>query len=189
MSPQVNNCVMLVFKISCSGWDLCWPSKTAHSTFFLFSPFMKLKVILTDKIARLGNKHDVLDVAKGYAMNYLLPQGLARIATRQEQQIALDRKSKEQGRLAEIIAKAQELKASLAGAEVTIAVKVSDKGALYGSVSEKDVAAALQAAYKVEVAESSIDMAPIKKEGDVTVTLHLAEGVEAPVLVHVTAEA
>jgi len=149
---------------------------------------MKLKVILTEKIARLGNKHDVLDVAKGYAMNYLLPQGLARIATRQEQQVASERKSKEQGRLADIIAKAAELKEKLAGAEVTIAVKVSDKGALYGSVSEKEVVAAIAAAYKVDLAESAVDMDPIKKVGDVTVTLHLAESVETTVLVHVTAE-
>lgn len=150
---------------------------------------MKLKVILTEKIARLGNKHDVLDVAKGYAMNYLLPQGLARIATRQEQQMASERKTKEQGRLAEIVAKAVELKEKLAGAEVTIAVKVSDKGALYGSVSEKEVVAAIAEAYKVDLAESAVDMDPIKKVGDVTVTLHLAESVETTVIVHVTAEA
>lgn len=163
-----------------------------HANFYfsLFCTRMKIKVILTDKIARLGNKNDVLDVAKGYAMNYLLPEGLARIASKDEAERAQDRKNKEQGRLAEMIAKAAELKTKLAGAEVTLKVKTSEKGSLYGSVSEKDVAAAIAAAHGVEVAESAIDIAsPIKELGNVTVTIHLAEGVEAAVIVHVEQEA
>lgn len=151
---------------------------------------MKIKVILTDKIARLGNKNDVMDVAKGYAMNYLLPQQLARVATKQEAAMAEDRKSKEQDRLNEIITKAQELRAKLSGAAVTLKVKTSEKGSLYGAVTEKDISAALKAEHKLDIAESSIDIAsPIKELGNVTVTLHLAEGVEATVVVQVEQEA
>lgn len=158
-------------------------------SYFFFSPRMKVKVILLDKIARLGNKQDVVDVAKGYAMNYLLPQGLARVASRDEEARAVARKDKENGRLAELIAKAQELKATLAGAEVTLTMKVSSKGKLYGSVSEKDVAAALKAAHNLEIAESAIDMPAIKSTGVYTASLHLAEGVEAPLKVTVAQEA
>lgn len=150
---------------------------------------MKVKVILLDKIARLGNKNDVLDVAKGYAMNYLLPQGLARVATKQEEQKALEHKAKEQGRLADIIAKAQELKAKLEGAKVTLSMKVSEKGKLYGSVSAQDIVDAVKKAYSVEVAESAVEMSSIKELGNHMVNLHLAESVSAPVIVEVTQEA
>ena len=150
---------------------------------------MKLKVILIDKIPRLGNKNDVIDVAKGYAMNYLLPQGLARPATKQEEQMAAERKGKEQGRLNEMIAKAQELKAKLEGMEVTMNVKTSEKGHLYGSISEKDVAKAIHTTHGVEVAESAIDMASIKELGDYTATIHLAENVDASLTIHVAQEA
>lgn len=149
---------------------------------------MKLKVILLDKIPRLGNKSDVLDVAKGYAMNYLLPHGLARVASKQEEQLAQDRKAKEQNRLADMVSKAQELKAKLAGAEVTLKVKTSDKGHLYGSAGEKDVAAALSKEHGLEVAESAIDMSPIKELGDFKATIHLAEHVEAELTIHVVNE-
>lgn len=150
---------------------------------------MKLKVILLDKVPRLGNKNDVLAVAKGYAMNYLLPQGLARPATKQEEKVASERLEREQGRLADMIAQAQELKAGLAGKEVTLQVKTSDKGHLYGSVSEKDVAEAIKKEHNMDIAESAIDMSAIKELGDYTVTVHFAENVEASVVVHVTEEA
>ena len=94
-----------------------------------------MKIILTKDITALGNLGAVVDVAKGYARNYLIPQGLAMEATKG----ALARVEQMKAKYAQVQAKEQETAqakvATLEGVSVTIAQRVGEEERLYGSVT------------------------------------------------------
>ncbi len=151
---------------------------------------MKLKVMLLAKIPRVGNKHDIVEVSRGYAMNYLFPQNLAKVATAAEEERVSAMRKKQQGRIEEMKAAAHDLKKKVdENASVTVLVRTSDSGSLYGSVSEKMVANAVKKAFGFEMPESKITMpAHIKGTGDYTIVLEFAEGVTSKVALHVKPE-
>lgn len=151
---------------------------------------MKLKVMLLAKIPRVGNKNDIVEVTKGYAMNYLFPQNLAKVATHAEELRVAEMKQKQMGRIEEMKAAAHDLKkkADEKGA-ITLLVRTSDSGSLYGSVTEKMVSKAILKDMGFDMPESKITMpAHIKGTGDYTVTLEFAEGVTSKLALHVKPE-
>ena len=105
-----------------------------------------MKLILTREVAGLGTAGDVVTVKDGFARNFLLPRGNA-IAWSQggEKQIESIRRARS-AREVRDIDHAKEIKAKLEGASVVTKVKVGAKGALFGSVTDKDVAAAIKVA-------------------------------------------
>ena len=104
-----------------------------------------MKLILTREVAGLGTAGDVVTVKDGFARNFLLPRGNA-IAWSQggEKQIESIRRARS-AREVRDIDHAKEIKAKLEGASVVAKAKVGAKGALFGSVTDKDVAAAIKA--------------------------------------------
>lgn len=148
-----------------------------------------MKVILTKDITALGNLGAVVDVAKGYARNYLIPQGLAMEATKG----ALARVEQMKGKYAQVRAKEQEAAlakvAGLEGVSVTIAQRVGEGERLYGSVTAAMIAEAL-AAKGHDLDRKQIDLEePIKKLGTYEVAVRLAPEVKGAVTVEVVAEA
>jgi len=148
-----------------------------------------LKVILTKEITALGNLGAVVDVAKGYARNYLIPQGLAMEATKG----ALARVEQMKGKYAQVRAKEQEAAlakvAGLEGVSVTIAQRVGEGERLYGSVTAAMIAEAL-AAKGHDIDRKQLDLEePIKKLGTYEVAVRLAPEVKGAITVAVVAEA
>ena len=133
-----------------------------------------MQVILLERVAKLGQMGEIVDVKDGYARNYLLPQGKALWASKENQARFEDQKAQLEARNLETKAEAEKLAESLDGQQFVIIRSASDAGALYGSVSTRDAAeAATEAGFTVDRKQVALD-APIKELGihTVTVTLH-----------------
>ena len=147
-----------------------------------------MKVLLCEDIKRLGWLGDVVEVNEGYARNYLLPQGLAKVAT----EANIRTIAKEKARRAEqrIRARNRLEKAAQAvdGAEAVLAAKANEQGVLFGSVAEHQIASNLRE-QGFEVADGVVQLPEhIKHLGTHSVTLKFAEGLAATVSVVVVAE-
>ncbi len=105
-----------------------------------------MEIILKKEVANLGHADDIVKVKSGYALNYLIPQGFAIIATesakKQHAETVRQRAHKE----AKLIADAEALAAKIAAVSVKVAAKVSENGKIYGSVTTAQLSDALAAA-------------------------------------------
>lgn len=106
---------------------------------------MSTRVILIDSVPNLGLPGDVVSVKPGYARNYLLPQGKALVATEGNVAEAAHQKRIAESRRKKIIQSLTELRDRLAGSRISFTEKVSEAGRLYGSVTGRRIAEALQA--------------------------------------------
>lgn len=133
---------------------------------------MSVRLILTEDVADLGHKGDVVDVAEGYARNYLVPRRKAIKATEgavaQAQAVRTARlEAAERAR-----SDAEQLAQALLGTRVVVAARAGDEGRLFGSVAEHDIVEAIKRFTGVEVERKSISIsAPIKEIGLHEVTL------------------
>jgi large subunit ribosomal protein L9 len=147
-----------------------------------------MKIVLRDDVENLGRKGDVVDVADGYARNYLVPRGLAMKATKgvvaQAEAMRRNRAAKE----ARDVDAAQAQAAQLEGARIEIAARAGEGGKLFGSVTASDVADAIQAQRGIEVDRRKVGLdEPVKELSEVAVTVKLHTDVEASVTVVVVA--
>lgn len=147
-----------------------------------------MKVILSKDVKELGKKGQSVEVSEGYARNFLLPRGLAVIATEgavrsiQQEKHAIDRK-KEREQL-----EAQRLATKLNDITVKIAVRAGEGGKLFGSVTGADIANAL-AAQGVQVDKRRIEMRdPIKVAGTYRVDVRVYVETVATITVVVVGE-
>jgi len=147
-----------------------------------------MKVLLCEDIKKLGWLGDVVDVKTGYARNYLLPQGLAKVATEGNiRAIAKAKAERAEQRLKERrrIEKAVE---AVNGAEAVLAAKANEQGVLVGSITEALSAATLRA-QGFEVADEIIKLPEhIKQVGAHEVILRFADDLTATIRVVVVAE-
>ncbi len=125
-----------------------------------------MRVILTHDVDDLGHKGDVVDVAAGYARNYLVPRSFAIKATdgalRQAETMRLAREEA----LAAAKDEAETFAQSLTGTRVVIAANAGDEGKLFGSIGEADIAAAITKFTGIEVDPKLVVLdAPIKDIG------------------------
>lgn len=148
----------------------------------------RMKVLLCEDIAKLGWLGDVVEVNVGYARNYLLPQGLAKVATKSSIRAIAEEKAKRSeqrirdSKRLEVAAKAVE------GAEAVVAAKANEQGHLFGSVTERQIAANLRA-QGFEVADEIVKLPEhIKQIGTHTVRLKFADNLTATVNVVVVPE-
>ncbi|MCR5409095.1 MAG: 50S ribosomal protein L9, partial [Bacteroidales bacterium] len=104
-----------------------------------------MEILLKKDVANLGYAGEIVKVKAGYAMNYLVPQGFAVVATesvkKQHEETLRQRAHKE----AKLVADAEALAATVSAQNVEVKVKVSESGKLYGSVTTMDLEAALAA--------------------------------------------
>ncbi|KIT18071.1 50S ribosomal protein L9 [Jannaschia aquimarina] len=133
-----------------------------------------MQVILLERVAKLGQMGDVVDVKPGYARNFLLPQGKALTASDANVQAFEGRKAQLEADNLESKKEADAMAQRLDGQKFVIIRQASDSGALYGSVSTRDAAeAATEAGFRIERRQVALK-APIKELGlhGVTVVLH-----------------
>ena len=147
-----------------------------------------MEVILREHVDNLGRRGDVVKVAAGYARNYLLPRNLAlAVNDANKRQIERERKNAEARELEEKT-QAEAFARRMSEAEISIARRVGEHNALYGSVTSSDIAAAL-AAKGFEIDKRKITLAdPIKALGDVVVPVKVHRDVTAQVKISVVAE-
>ena len=147
-----------------------------------------MKIILLEDIQNLGYKDDVVEVKNGYGRNYLIPQKKAILATESELQQLAEKQKQQAQKMAKIKADAEALAAAITAAgELTIAVKASEEGKIYGSVGNIQIAEAL-GAKGVEVERKSISVETIKALGSYVAVAKLHREVSAEITVNVVAE-
>ncbi len=147
-----------------------------------------MKVILKEDVEGLGNAGDIVNVRDGYARNYLIPRGLALRATarnvkalEKQRQMILQRINKERKRYEAFARRLSEF-------TVTIAKRAGEEGKLFGSVTSRDIADALEAmGYEIDRKKIELDE-PIKSLGKYTVKVRLPYQVEAELAVEVVPE-
>lgn len=133
-----------------------------------------MQVILLERVAKLGQMGDVVDVKNGYARNYLLPQGKALSASKANIEAFENQKAQLEARNLESKKEAEDLAARLNGQQFVVIRSASDAGALYGSVTTRDTAdVATQDGYSLDRKQVVIPR-PIKELGlhEVSVVLH-----------------
>ena len=147
-----------------------------------------MKVLLCEDVNKLGWLGDIVDVTEGYARNYLLPQGLATVATEGNIRSLAKEKGK---RAVQRIAESKRLEKAaeaVKGAEAVLAAKANEQGHLFGSVTEKHIAANLRD-QGFEVADSVVKLPEhIKQIGTHEVILKYSDEIKVPVSVVVVAE-
>lgn len=145
-----------------------------------------MKVILKRNVDKLGQAGDVVDVADGYGNNYLMPRGLAMRATNGAMRDAEAMRQARIKREERSQAEAQETRSRLESSTITIRAKAGEDGTLYGSVSNRDVAAAIAEQLGVKVDRKRMPMErPLKRTGYHTVNVKLHPEVSADVAVEV----
>lgn len=145
-----------------------------------------MKIILKKEVLNLGDAGEIVEVKTGYALNYLVPQGFATIATpsaiKQHEETLRQRAHKE----AKIVADAEALAAKISAVPIKVAAKVGEEGKLYGSVGAAQVAAVLAEA-GIEVEKRHITLPEIKEPGEFEGKVKCYKGVFADIKVEVVA--
>ena len=148
-----------------------------------------MKVILRADVPSVGNKGDVLDVADGYARNYLVPRGLAMAASKGALAQAEAMRRSRAIRDARDREAAEEVAGKLTPVTIRIPARAGAEGRLFGSVTPADVAAAVEAQTGVEVERRRLHLdEPIRALGIHEVPLRLHPNVEVRLSVEVVAE-
>ena len=137
----------------------------------------------------LGKKGQVVDVAEGYARNFLLPRKLATEASKGALTVLDEQKKAHEKREAESLAETRELAALLESKPVKVLAKAGENGRLFGAVTSADVARAFAQTFSVPVDKHKIEMkAAIKAVGTYPVEIRLGRSVVAKTTVDVVAE-
>lgn len=149
-----------------------------------------MQVILVENVDNLGRLGDVVQVKSGYARNWLLPQGIAKMATAENVKEIEARRAEFERAEKEKHEAAMRRQQELDGRTVTIRAKVGTEGKLFGSVSAGDIADAVTAdGVELEKREIRMPIGPLREVGEFEIGVHLYTDVDATVTVVVEAEA
>ena len=145
-----------------------------------------MKVILLQDVQGIGKKDQMVDAKEGYARNFLFPKKLAIEANKANvNQLEAKKKSERERRAAEI-AEATDLKTKLEANPITMAVKTGEGGRLFGSITNKEVAAHLLEHEGMDIDRKKITVPQIKTVGEHQAEIKLHTEVMAMLTLHVT---
>lgn len=144
-----------------------------------------MEVILLERLANLGTVGDVITVKNGYGRNYLIPQGKALRATKDNKAVFEARRAEIEAANEAKKAAAQEQAKQMNGLVLEIVRQAADDGKLFGSVTPRDVMTALKDKGMTVDHQAVVLRELIKNLGEYTITLQLHAEVEAPVKIHV----
>lgn len=141
-----------------------------------------MEVILIKDVPRLGHAGEVCNVANGYARNYLVPRGLATLATPAALSELEQKRQAEARHQEQLEHEARHLADSLEGIQLTVEAKTGEKERLYGSVTSGDIAEVLEKETGVSVDRRKIELEePIRQLGIYTIPIRLAPDI-APLI-------
>ena len=148
-----------------------------------------MDIILLEKVDRLGKLGDVVNVKNGFARNFLLPFGKAKLANEANIKELEGRRAELEAKEAETLAAATALKAKLDEMAISITSKSGAEGKLFGSVGNADIAEAIVAA-GVDIEKKSVRLptGPIRNAGEDEIDLHLHTDVNAQVKLTIIGE-
>jgi len=147
-----------------------------------------MKIILQKPVDKLGVPGDVVDVADGYARNYLMPRGLAVKATKGGVKHVDSLKRAHTSRVNVAKAEAEQVAQRLTASPVTVAAHAGEEGKLFGSVTPTDVAAAIESQTGIRVDRHDVHMdEPIRSVGVHEIRVHLFAEVDPVISVEVVA--
>lgn len=145
-----------------------------------------MRVILKREVRGLGRPGEVKDVADGYAQNFLLPKGLATLATAGEMKHLAQERQADKLKKDRAHSDAEELAARLGTITLVFKLKAGEQGKTFGSVTNKDIAEALRREHKIDVDRTKIHLPePVKTLGAHRVEIRLLPDVRAKVTVAV----
>lgn len=145
-----------------------------------------MKVILLERVGRLGNVGQVVEVKPGFARNFLLPRSKALRASDDNLKVFEARRAEIEARNAEVKSAAEAEAKKLEGAAITLQRQASDEGKLFGSITVRDIAEALSdAGYEVQKSQIVLT-SNIKSTGEYKATVQLHADVSVPVQITVT---
>jgi large subunit ribosomal protein L9 len=148
-----------------------------------------MEVILREDIEKLGSRGEVVKVAPGYARNFLIPKRLAVAATESNKKIVEQERQAHLRKETKLKSEAEDLSKLLAGVSVTISQKAGENDQLFGSVTSKDVAEALEKQnYTIDRRKILLEE-PIKQLGEHKVNVRLHKDVTTEITVNVIKEA
>jgi len=142
-----------------------------------------MKVILLKDVDDLGKKYEVKEVKDGYARNFLLPEKMAKAATKQALKWLEDQKEVIMKEAEEDLKKAQELASKIDGREITINVKTGEEGQLFESINSQKISEALkEGGYDVKKSQIKLE-SPIKEIGEFPVKISIDHNLEVEITV------
>ena len=147
-----------------------------------------MDVILREDVEKLGTRGQLVKVAPGYARNFLLPNKMAVAATESNKKIVEQERQAHLRREAKVEGEAKDLGQMLGAVSITISQKAGENDQLFGSVTSKDIAEALEKqGYTIERRKIALDE-PIKTLGEFKIPIRLHREVTAEITVHVVKE-
>ena len=147
-----------------------------------------MDVILREDVEKLGTRGQLVKVAPGYARNFLLPNKMAVAATESNKKIVEQERQAHLRREAKVEGEANDLGKMLGAVSITIHQKAGENDQLFGSVTSKDIAEALEAqGYTIERRKIALDE-PIKTLGEFKVPIRLHREVTSEITVNVVKE-
>jgi len=148
-----------------------------------------MKLILLDKVGNLGNLGDTVKVRAGYGRNYLVPQGKAVPATKENVEMFEARRSELEAAANDRLSTAQRRAEALVDLVVMLTANASDEGKLFGSIGPREIAeAATEKGLALEKSEVVMGEGPIRLVGEYDVLVHLHADVETTIKVVVSPE-
>ncbi len=141
-----------------------------------------MEIILLETIDRLGGLGDLVKVRAGFARNYLLPQGKAKLATAENIAEIETRRAELEKQQAEVLAAANTRAEQLEGLEVSITAKSGGEGKLFGSITNANITDAIkEKGIEVEKSEIRMPEGPIRTAGEYDIDIHLHAEVNATI--------
>tara|TARA_B100001250_G_C19806082_1_gene793342 strand:+ start:740 stop:1186 length:447 start_codon:yes stop_codon:yes gene_type:complete len=148
-----------------------------------------MKIILLDKIQRLGEIGDIVDVNSGYARNFLIPQKKAAFASEKNIAEVEAKKDELAAMSADALTQAQARAKGIEGSECEIFVPVTEEGALYGSVGTREISEAfINNQIQIDKSEVQLPDGPLKETGEHSIVISVHPEVSVEVLVKVSPE-
>lgn len=148
-----------------------------------------MKIVLRQDVPKVGEAGSIQTVSNGYARNYLIPQGLAVVATSGELKVAAHNQAVKDRKIVRQEESLRSLSEKIDGQRLTFTAKAGEQGRLYGSITASDVATSLAAQISEEIDRRRIVLEdPLRTIGEHTVTVHLVGRLRPQVTVVIEAD-
>ncbi len=147
-----------------------------------------MRVILLQDVENLGKKYEIKEVKNGYARNFLIPKGLAKLATEEALKWLETQKEIEAKKAEEELKKIQAIATAIDGQEVIIPVKIGEEGQFFESITSQKISEKLKE-IGFEIKKTQIDLVePIKELGEFPVKIKFEHNLEAEIKIIVSEE-